>query len=132
MVQPLPAEASAPAAQEHLAASDPGSQQPATWRRLLWAQCAERGRKWWDSAEFRRRRHASGDNMRGAMMDFPLTSQPILERVGKSFPAVLISTEDSSAVACVNAHIFRGEIASPDASDATSAMQIHDDGHIVR
>jgi hypothetical protein len=36
MVQPLPAEASAPAAHEHLAASDSGSQQPATRRRLLW------------------------------------------------------------------------------------------------
>src|SRR5580704_201965 len=75
MVQPLPAEASAPAAHEHLAASASGSQPPATVKSCL-------------------------RNLR--------------------------------AVAGVDTHIFRGEIAGPYAGDSGAGVQIHDNWYIFR
>ena len=75
MVQPLPAEASAPAAHEHLAASAFGSQPWATGKSCL-------------------------RNLR--------------------------------AVACIDSHIFRGEIAGPYAGDSAAGVQIHDNWYIFR
>ena len=75
MVQPLPAEASAPAAHEHLAASASGSQPSATVR-SCWR------------------------NLR--------------------------------AVACVDTHVFSGEIAGPYAGDSVAGVQIQYNWYILR
>ena len=56
----------------------------------------------------------------------------IHNRLNAFIHAALFSGEDSGAVARVDAHVFCGEIASPEAGDTASSMQIHDDWYILR